>query len=62
MSTPSSIRRMLDRIGEIEDEADIIKRLLIVCRISEDEANDRLLELWREHCKLTHKLRDLGYL
>ena len=53
---------MLDRMGEIEDEADTIKRLLIAGRISEDEADKRLLELWQEHCRLTHKLRDLGYL
>ncbi len=53
---------MLDRMGKIEDEADLIKRLLIAGRISEDEADKRLLELWKEHCKLTHRLRDLGYL
>jgi hypothetical protein len=53
---------MLTRMGEIEDEADLIKRLLIAGRISEGEANKSLLELWREHCKLTHRLRDLGIL
>lgn len=53
---------MLTRMGEIEDEADLIKRLLIAGRISEDEADKEITELWREHCKLTHRLRDLGVL
>ena len=57
-----TVTEMLSRMGEIEDEADIINRLLIAVRISEDEADNRLLELWREHCKLTHRLRDLGIL
>jgi len=59
---PTETDSMLARLEEIEDEADDIKKMVNGDLLPWWDAKKELIELWREHNRLTRKLRELGVL